>query len=64
MEINEKHVVELESLVEMKLNSYRDKDRTHLRDMLQVGLLDASWPSRFPSPLAQRLQALLDDPEG
>lgn len=64
VEINDKRIVELEALVEMKLNSFRDKDRTHLRDMLQVGLLDATWPSRFPSQLAQRLQQLLDDPEG
>jgi hypothetical protein len=64
VEINEKRIVELESLVEMKLNSYRDKDRTHLRDMIQIGLIDASWPDRFPPQLGQRLQALLDDPEG
>jgi hypothetical protein len=64
VEINEKRIVELESLVEMKLNSYRDKDRTHLRDMIQVGLIDATWPDRFPPQLGQRLRALLDDPEG
>ncbi|MCU0962959.1 MAG: nucleotidyltransferase family protein [Pirellulaceae bacterium] len=64
VEINEKRIVELESLVEMKLNSFRDRDRTHLRDMIQIGLIDASWPDRFPPQLGQRLQALLDDPEG
>jgi hypothetical protein len=48
----------------MKLNSFRDRDRTHLRDMIQIGLIDASWPDRFPPQLGQRLQALLDDPEG
>jgi hypothetical protein len=48
----------------MKLNSYRDKDRTHLRDMIQLGLIDAGWPSRFPAQLSQRLQLLLDDPDG
>jgi len=64
VEINDKRIVELESLVEMKLNSYRDRDRTHLRDMIQIGLIDATWPDRFPPQLGQRLQALLDDPEG
>ncbi len=64
VEINQKHIVELEPLVEMKLNSYRRKDQTHLIDMIQIGLIDASWPSRFPTPLGQRLQDLLDDPEG
>jgi hypothetical protein len=57
-------VVNLESLVRMKLTSYRDKDRTHLRDMIGVGLLDASWPARFPPELAARLQQLLDNPNG
>jgi len=54
----------LEDLVRMKLTSYRDKDRTHLRDMLEVGLLDQSWVSRFSPELQERLQALIDTPEG
>ena len=54
----------LEALVRMKLTSYRDKDRTHLRDFIDVGLIDASWPARLPKPLDERLQALLDTPEG
>jgi Uncharacterised nucleotidyltransferase len=57
-------VVNLEPLVRMKLTSYRDKDRTHLRDMLDVGLVDASWPDRLPPELAERLQVLIDNPEG
>lgn len=56
-------IVSLESLVTMKLTAYRDKDRVHLRDMLDVGLIDGSWPARFPAPLAERLQTLLDNPE-
>jgi hypothetical protein len=64
VEINQKRIVELQSLVEMKLNSYRKKDQTHLLDMILIGLIDASWPARFPPSLAARLQALLDDPEG
>lgn len=62
--IENKRVVELKQLVEMKLNSYRDKDRTHLRDMISVGLIDATWPQKFPPSLSQRLQELLDDPDG
>ena len=57
-------VVSLAALVRMKLVSYRDKDRTHLRDMLDVGLIDGSWPARYSEPLRSRLQALLDDPDG
>ena len=62
--IENKRVVELEQLVQMKLNSYRDKDKTHLRDMIGVGLVDVSWPEKFPAELGQRLQELLDDPDG
>jgi hypothetical protein len=48
----------------MKLNSYRRKDQTHLQDMIGVGLIDASWPARFEPSLGERLQTLLDDPDG
>ena len=48
----------------MKLISFRDKDRMHLRDLIAVGLVDEAWPGRFPVELARRLQAILDDPEG
>jgi hypothetical protein len=54
----------LEALVRMKLTSYRDKDRTHLRDLIDVGLVDATWPAKFQSELAARLQAILDTPDG
>jgi hypothetical protein len=61
---NDVRVLPLLKLVTMKLTSFRDKDRTHLRDMLEVGLLDASWPARLPPELATRLQQLIDTPEG
>lgn len=57
-------LLDLESLVQIKLTAYRDKDRTHLRDMIEVGLIDASWVKQLPVPLAERLQKLLDDPHG
>ncbi len=57
-------VATLEALMRMKLIAWRDKDRTHLRDLIGVGLIDATWPARFPPPLGQRLQQLLDDPNG
>ena len=56
-------VVALDALVRMKLVSFRDKDRTHLRDMIELGLIDASWPARFVPELAARLQELIDNPE-
>jgi hypothetical protein len=57
-------VLELEPLVRMKLTSFRDKDRMHLRDLIDVELINESWPGRFPAELAERLQSLLDNPEG
>ncbi len=57
-------VANLEALVVMKLSAWRDKDRVYLRDLMSVGLLDATWPDRLPPPLNQRLQELLDNPDG
>jgi hypothetical protein len=57
-------IVTLEALVRMKLNSFRDKDRTHLRDFISLGLIDASWLPRLVPEHAARLQQLIDDPEG
>ena len=57
-------VLTLEALVRMKLTSFRDKDRMHLRDMIDVELIDASWRDRFPPEFAARLQELLDNPDG
>jgi len=57
-------VLTLESLVRMKLTANRDKDKTHLRDMLEISLIDATWPARYPPELAARLQQLIDTPEG
>jgi len=57
-------VLSLEALVRMKLTSFRDKDRTHVRDLIEIGLVDASWCGRLPAPLAARLGELLANPEG
>ncbi len=57
-------VVTLEALLRMKLIAWRLQDRVHLHDMLGVGLIDATWPARFPPPLGDRLQQILDNPNG
>lgn len=57
-------LVPLAALVRMKLSAFRDKDRMHLRDLLEVGLIDQSWLTRLPVPLAERLRLLLEDPFG
>lgn len=63
-EIQQHRTLKLDALVRMKLTSYRDKDRMHLRDMIDVELIDATWRDRFPPELSQRLQELLDNPDG
>lgn len=54
----------LERLVRMKLNSFRRKDQVHIQDMIQIGMIDDSWMSKYPEPLSSRLKELLDDPYG
>ncbi len=61
---DEFRVLRLDALVRMKLTSFRDKDRTYLRDLISVGLVDESWRPKLPGELAVRLQSLLDTPDG
>ena len=56
-------VLTLEALVRIKLTAFRDKDRVHLRDLIEVGLLDAMWLDRVPGELRERLRGLLENPE-
>lgn len=53
----------LERLVRMKLNSFRLKDRVHLLDMIEVGLLNNNWITKFPKPLGERLRLLIENPD-
>ena len=52
-------IVKLDALVRMKLTAFRLKDKVHLLDLLDVGLIDATWVARLPPPLAERLQEVL-----
>ena len=61
---NDFRTVELTTLVRMKLNAFRDKDRVHVRDMISLGMIDASWLDRYPEQLRLRLEELLNDPDG
>src|SRR5438552_2158363 len=36
-------VLSLAALLQIKLTAFRDKDRTHLRDLIDIGLIDESW---------------------
>ena len=56
-------VIDLPSLIAMKLQSFRDVDRTHIRDMLAVGLIDDSVRKSLPADLGQRLVEIEANPE-
>ncbi len=49
-------IVPLLPLIRMQLNSFRD--------MLSVGILDEAWLPRLAPLHAERLQQLIDDPDG
>lgn len=57
-------LLSLDALVRMKLTSFRDKDRVHVRDLIDVGLVDQTWIDRVTPALRARLQELLDTPDG
>jgi hypothetical protein len=51
----------LEALVRMKLTSFRLKDKVHLVDLLDVGLVDEGWCDRLLPEIAARLKELIDE---
>ena len=55
------HVVSLAGLVAMKIMSGRDQDRVHLRDMIDVGLVDRKLAAELPPELARRLDEMLTE---
>jgi hypothetical protein len=54
----------LEWIMQMKLTLFRDKDRTHVRDLLGAGLVYDTWLAKLPADLAARLKQLIDTPHG
>lgn len=57
-------VLSFESLVRMKLTSFRRKDQMHLLDLIDIGLLGEKDLPALPPALAARLHELLENPEG
>lgn len=53
----------LPALIRMKLTSFRDKDRMHVRDLIDVGLVGRQHCAVLPPALAERLTWILDHPE-
>ena len=56
--------VALPALIRMKLTSFRTKDRMHLFDLIDVGLIDESTADGLPDELAARLRELIANPDG
>jgi hypothetical protein len=54
-----KQVISLAGLVLMKLMSNRDQDRVHLRDLIDVGLINRDLLKNLPPELAKTLETLL-----
>lgn len=54
-------VVSLPKLVEMKLMANREQDRLHLRDLIDVGLVERALLNTLPNELAARLATLLTE---
>jgi hypothetical protein len=49
-------VIDLASLVVLKLLAFRPKDQTHLIDMFEVGLIDDAVRAQLPPDLLERLK--------
>lgn len=56
-------VIDLPGLLAMKLQSFRDIDRAHVRDMLKVRLITADITSELPPDLLARLEQIESQPE-
>ena len=56
-------IATLDALVRMKLTSFRLKDKLHLLDLLEVGLIDETWQSRVAPELAGRFAEILEERE-
>ena len=63
-EVGDFRLISLPALVRMKLAAWRDKDRMHLRDLADVGLLDPAFTAGLTPLLAERLEFILANPEG
>ncbi len=57
-------ILTLAALVQIKLTAFRDKDKVHLRDLIDVGLIDEGWVKKLPAVLGERLRMILENPNG
>lgn len=62
--VNGVRVLRLATLVQFQLARYRLDDLVDLRDMIDVGLIDAQMRQGMEHGLSSRLQELFDNPDG
>lgn len=56
-------VIGLRSLLIMKLNANRLKDKVHIQDMLELGMIDQTLRDSLPDELRRRLDDIISKPE-
>ena len=56
-------VIELASLVSMKLQAFRRIDQVHIEDLMAVNLIDDALIGRLPPDLRNRLHDIRETPE-
>lgn len=56
--------IELRELLILKLIAFRDIDRVHIRDMIQVGLVEENLAQQIPVELRPRLEEIRATPDG
>ena len=49
--------------MQIKLTSFLLKDQAHLMDLIQLRMINRTWIAKFPRPLAERLEQLLNHPD-
>jgi hypothetical protein len=64
VQMGDYRVVSFEGLLRMEFNAYRLKNCVHLRDLIEVGLLDETWLPKLIPEHAAKLQELLNNPDG
>ena len=57
-------IASLDPLTRLLLGRDRTEDRMLTRDLIDVGLIDATWPDRLPPVLGDRLREILATPDG
>ena len=56
-------VIDLEGLLATKLQSFRDIDRAHIRDLMAANLISPDIQNALPSDLRERLEQIKASPE-